>query len=68
MAKNQCLFFPIEFLLFNQVINLSGKMYVFYTDFFFNFYYFLAALHSMWDLHSPTRDPARTPCSGSAES
>ena len=31
-------------------------------------FFFLAALHSMWDPSSPTRDRTRVPCIGSAES
>ena len=31
----------------------------------FNFFFFLAAPHGMWDLSSQTRDRTRAPCSGS---
>ena len=34
----------------------------------FLFFNFLAALHGMWDLSSPTRDGTCTLCSGSTES
>ena len=31
-------------------------------------FYFLTALHSMWDLSCPTRDRTHAPCSGSTVS
>lgn len=32
------------------------------------FFFFLALLHSMWNLGSPTRDQTHSPCIGSTES
>ena len=44
----------------------SGKYLLFYFILFY--FIFLATLHGMQDLSSPTRDRTRIPCIGSAES
>ena len=44
------------------------KKFVFNLFFFFNFKNFLAVLHGMWDLSSPTRKGTSTTCGGSAGS
>ena len=48
-------------------ISCPGSVYVALLALFFFKVYFLAVPHSMWDLHSLTRDQPLTPCSGSKE-
>ena len=48
-------------------ISCPGGVYVALLALFFFKVYFLAVPHSMWDLHSSTRDRTLTPCSGSKE-
>ena len=53
--------------LFRQVRRGPGGH--FWKSFYFSLsLFFLAALHGLWDLSSPTRDRTRAPCIGSVES
>ena len=54
-------------------VRLTNCWHLFWLRFVIHFYYrisfvFLAVLHSMWDLSSPTRDRTHAPCIGSSES
>ena len=52
--------------LYVPFLVLAVFTWPFSLSFFFKVY-FLAVPHSMWDLHSLTRDQPLTPCSGSKE-
>ena len=56
-------------LLFKLVFKIQiYKYFLYFHSCFIFFVYLLAALHSMWDLSSGTRDRIWVPCIGSTES
>ena len=55
--------------MFSALLSNSLGKYPLLLIFFFSviLFHFLAALHVMQDLSSPTRNQTRAPCSGSAD-